>query len=459
MKVLWIGNIMLPSIADEVVDCMYEVKEGWVTGMVNLVMDHQPENGIDFYYAFPSDPAYSGFRSKIRRGQGLMRYFCFYEDKANPHIYSGYIEDRIQELIDEIQPDLVHCFGTEYGHTLAVARCLGDSSKLLISIQGLCSVYSKAFLANLPHELAKRYTLRDYLKQDNIIQQKNKFEIRGEREIDAISMAGSLAGRTAFDRYYCQLWNKDAPYYVSREILRPEFYTDSWPRPDRKQHSIFVSQGDYPIKGIHYMLLAMPGILARYPDATLNVAGNNLIRRSNWKDILKRSSYGRYLLAIIAENHLNKVVNFTEPLREGEMKRMYLTSDLYVCCSTLENSPNSLGEAMLLGVPCVAADVGGIPDMFIGGVDGILYHGYRSADISFYEEKEGSDDREVSLEEQVHNLEQAVLTMWSDREKMKEYGRNARAHALITHDPEKNYQELMAIYDDIYARISGNLDS
>lgn len=63
-------------------------------------------------------------------------------------------------------------------------------------------------------------------------------------------------------------------------------------------------------------------------------------------------------------------------LTAGQMRDRYLASSLYVCCSALENSPNSLGEAMLLGMPCVSADVGGIPSMFTDGVDGILYRGF-----------------------------------------------------------------------------------
>jgi glycosyltransferase involved in cell wall biosynthesis len=451
MKVLWIGNIMLPSIAEDVLNCMYEVKEGWVTGMVNLMMNHQPDNGIDFHYAFPSESAYSGFRSHIHKGQGAMRYYCFYENKNTSHIYDGYLEDRLSAILDDVQPDIVHCFGTEYGHTLAAARCIKDCSKLLISIQGLCSIYADAFQANLPREIVERHTLRDYFKKDSIKEQQEKFEVRGLREIEAISLAGNLAGRTAFDRHYSKLWNQNAPYFISREILRPEFYTDCWPGVRSKQHRIFISQGDYPIKGLHYMLLAMPGILKKYPDTTLRVAGNNVVSRRNWKDILKRSSYGKYLLHLMEQNHLDKVVTFTEPLREGEMKREYLSSDLYVNCSTMENSPNSLGEAMLLGLPCVAADVGGIPDVFTDGVDGILYHGFRRSDISFYQEKEGKDLKEETTAEQAHNLEEAVITMWSDRSKMIEYGKNARAHAMQNHDQEKNYQELMAIYDTIYS--------
>ena len=40
---------------------------------------------------------------------------------------------------------------------------------------------------------------------------------------------------------------------------------------------------------------------------------------------------------------------------------------MFLLPSSCENSPNSLGEAMLLGMPCVASNAGGIPDMLAAG--------------------------------------------------------------------------------------------
>ena len=46
---------------------------------------------------------------------------------------------------------------------------------------------------------------------------------------------------------------------------------------------------------------------------------------------------------------------------------------MFICPSSIENSPNSLGEAQLLGVPTIASYVGGVPDMINHGKTGLLY--------------------------------------------------------------------------------------
>lgn len=55
------------------------------------------------------------------------------------------------------------------------------------------------------------------------------------------------------------------------------------------------------------------------------------------------------------------------------MKERYLKSQVFVLPSSIENSPNSLGEAMLLGVPCIASDVGGVRCLMTHSVEGLIY--------------------------------------------------------------------------------------
>lgn len=48
------------------------------------------------------------------------------------------------------------------------------------------------------------------------------------------------------------------------------------------------------------------------------------------------------------------------------MVKRYLLSNVFICPSTIENSPNSLCEAQLLGVPHIASYVGGTADLMKG---------------------------------------------------------------------------------------------
>ena len=81
---------------------------------------------------------------------------------------------------------------------------------------------------------------------------------------------------------------------------------------------------------------------------------------------------------------------------------------------------------MLIGVPCVAADVGGIHNMLTHGGDGVLYPA-------------GSVD----------SLAQKIIEIFSKEAITEKYSENARRHARDTHDADQNYYNLIRIYQEI----------
>lgn len=121
------------------------------------------------------------------------------------------------------------------------------------------------------------------------------------------------------------------------------------------------------------MLRAMPEILRAFPDAHLYVAGNDLTRTDSLYAKLKISSFSKYIKKLIVEYKLVNKVTFTGSLNEQQMKERFLKSNVFVSSSTIENSPNSLGEAMLLGMPCVSSDVGGVKNLMKHEEEGYVY--------------------------------------------------------------------------------------
>ncbi len=444
MKVLWLCNIMMPMIAEQL-NMEASNKEGWLSGLASVILKRQNENGIELAVAFPAP------ENMFSEGQEVCmhtlsirgsRLVCwgFREDVTRPEHYDKGLEERLRKIIDSCRPDMVHCFGTEYPHTLAMCRVFPQKKKLLISIQGLCSVCAESYFADMPEKVIRSVTLRDWLKKDSIRKQQQKFVMRGKMEIEAVRLAGNIAGRTEWDRAYTRDWNPGAVYYNMNETLRESFYGARWNREDCIPHSIFLSQGDYPIKGLHYMLKAMRAILKEFPDTRVYVAGNSVIRCETLKEKLKISGYGKYLRRLIKENGLQDKIVMLGRLDEKQMLDRYLKSHLFVCCSSIENSPNSLGEAMLLGMPCVSADVGGIPSIFTGGEDGVLYRGFR---------KELNNDS--NLEGVSARLAKSVIEVWKNQEQLVEYCKNARKHAEKNHNREENYSKMTEIYTKIIA--------
>ena len=120
-------------------------------------------------------------------------------------------------------------------------------------------------------------------------------------------------------------------------------------------------------------------------------------------------------------------IRYLGPLDAASMRQAYLDADVFVLPSTCENSPNSLGEAMLLGLPCVVSHAGGIPDMLTHEREGLIYGNATDAGA----------------------LANYILQVLQSPDGGAALGQAARARALQTHDPRTNALTLWKIYADI----------
>ncbi len=426
MKVLWVCNIIIPAIARQL-GVSYSNREGWLSGLLDRVVQEQDRNHIELGIAFPVDEEMGDFY-RVMQFNEVTTCHCygFVENLDTPEIYDAALEPRFRTILEAFEPDILHVFGTEFPHALASVKVFGKPEKTLVSIQGLCSAIANAYMADLPPKVVRKVTLRDFIRKDSLKQQQKKYKKRGEHEKQVIRYVKNIAGRTDFDRTETAKINPDAKYFFLNEIMRSSYYRDRWKRSACRPYSIFLSQGDYPLKGFHYLLKAMPKVLEQFPQAQVYVAGNSIIGDGTMKGMLKLSAYGKYLRKLIKENHLQDKVTMLGKLSEEEMKEQFLQSHVFVLASALENSPNSLGEAMLLGVPCVAADVGGVHNILTDGGDGFLYP---AGDV------EALADRIIEI-----FTKEAIVDRLTD---------NERKHARVNHDADQIYYRLLRIYREI----------
>lgn len=347
--------------------------------------------------------------------------------EGTPLQYRPALEEQFYQSLLAIQPDVIHIWGTEYAHTLAMvnaAERASMGSRVVISIQGLCSMCARHYCEGLPEWACRRYTLRDFVKRRNIHQQQERYRRRGRLEIQALEKVEHVIGRTDWDRAITGQIRKERQYHFCNETLRPAFYQGSWQYDACTRHRIFASSCAYPVKGFHYLLEAMPLILERYPDATISVTGSSFFC-DGLAGKLRQEYYQRYLKNLAEKHGLHNKIHFLGSLDAVQMKQAYLDANVFALPSTTENSPNSLGEAMLLGVPCVAADVGGVRNLMHPG-EGYVYQSTAP-----------------------YMLADAIVRVFDLQGKAAEMGQCARERALQTHDPDKNLQDLLAAYQAV----------
>ena len=426
MRILWFTNIALPIIANDMNDAVSN-GGGWLSGVAETIRnDHENQLTI----AFPMDRN----RGKIVSGRvDRLDYYGIPIDKFSSEFNEKIIE-QYEQIIIKSKPDCIHIWGTEYLHSyyaMAASKQRGLEGATVVSIQGLVSVYAKHFISGIPEKIAKRKTIGELIQTSHktgIWEGKREFEKRGVYEKKTLQLTKHIIGRTDWDRACTYIVNPSAEYHFCNETLRNSFYKNRWMFENAEKYSIFVSQAGYSVKGFHYMIEAFEIIKRFYPTAKLYSTGN--LKCETVKDRIRMDSYSKYLLKMIQKKKLGSNIVFVGNLNEKEMCQRYMKSHVFVSPSTIENSPNSLGEAMILGMPVVASDVGGVKNMLNHGQEGYIYQMDAPYMLAYY-----------------------VMKIFKDDKVACEMAEKARNHALQTHDAAKNYADLIKIYNKIKRKI------
>ncbi len=111
-----------------------------------------------------------------------------------------------------------------------------------------------------------------------------------------------------------------------------------------------------PLKGIQFMIRALPGILASHPDIYYLIIGNGTHHEALMEEVRKAD--------------VGKQVIFAGMRKD--VPRLLAASDIFVLPTLTEALPTVLAEAMAARLPIVASRVGGIPEMVIDEQNGCL---------------------------------------------------------------------------------------
>ena len=182
-----------------------------------------------------------------------------------------------------------------------------------------------------------------------------------------------------------------------------------------KNRIITTASADVPLKGLKYLINALPKIISLYPDTELVVIG-------------KAKSNGE-TMKLIKKLNLLPHIHFKSNLKEKDIVDLYASAELAVIPSLYEGFGFGAGEAMSCGVPLISTLSGGLEDIVKG---------------SCYEIEPGSSVQ----------IENAVIDLFDNEEEMKRVALLGRKRILEKFNWRQAAKGYLAIYEREITRFS-----
>lgn len=409
MKVLWMSNIV-PAYPAKQMNITASPMGGWIFSMAKslLNVDEKLLLGI---------VSMGNVSSLYFCEEGRIRYFVL-PISSKPRER----RENWEKILAIFEPDIVHLQGTEFDTAYYLLE-RKHTYITIASIQGLVGECAKYYYGGISvYDRIINTTLRD-LARTTMRQEKKNFELRGRAEVRVLQKVDYIIGRTDWDKSACYKLDVIKRYRKCNENLRDAFYTQQWQYARCVPHSIFLSQAGVPYKGAHVLLEALKTVKRDFPDVSVRIAGYDIMATTQGKRRLRQHGYTKYLSGLIKEYDLSEQVRFTGLLNETEIVREYLNANCFVQTSAIENSSNSLGEAMSLGMPVIASFVGGTGDFLNHKQNGLLYPFNDTNLLAYY-----------------------IKQLFTDDVLCTRLGAAARKQARKYYDREKNAQTMFSIY-------------
>jgi len=416
IKVLWFTNIPPGAVSEKI--GIEKYSGGWLTSLEKeLSLSEDVELIVSFYL----DKYLDEFRI------GNTTYFPVYRKNSKSklirlinrsrNIVKSDNEELLQllEVVNKVKPDLIHVHGTEDNFGLLAGKV---KIPTVISVQGILSAIAEKFFSGIPMEVAsKNEGIKiKILRKSHLILFKN-MRRRLLRERQILERSEYVIGRTEWDRRVSRLLAPNAIYFTGNEILRNSFYECVW-QPQRSKSKIQIVTVLSPaiFKGLE-MIVKTASLLSSYKefDFEWRVVGLD-----------KKDAIVKVVQQWLKADFTKLKVIFLGRKDEKNVLEILMNSNVFCQVSHIENSSNSLSEAMLIGMPIVASNVGGTSSMIQNQKEGLLVQEGESFSTA------------AAIIELARNWKLAI-----------EYGKNARSCALNRHNKRLIVSELISVYKKI----------
>lgn len=408
MKVLWFS--LFPGLSDVYLNDK-ATGGGWIKSLEKNIQD-KIDLTIAFYHPKVVEPFALGRTNYFPIKSYQYGKLSKIKERLLNSIEGDYHLKSLLLVIDKVKPDLIHIHGTESVFGL-VQQFVNVPT--VVSIQGTITVYKYKYFSKISYFDVIRFSyVKSFLFFRTYIDLYKRFKKIEVREQRIYNHTKHFIGRTAWDRRITKVLAPAADYYHNDEILRGAFYENVWKYTPSGKLVLFTTNGADIYKGLETLLACATLLDNNKFDYEWHVAGLN--RVDEVVNIAARTT----------GKPISPNIKFLGRLDEKSLVESLLRAHVYVATSHIENSPNSLCEAQILGLPCIAAHAGGTNSLLDDNVDGVLI-------------QDGDP----------YSMAGAIVELQADYDNAILLGENARTRALLRHNPVKITNELLEIYKTI----------
>lgn len=357
MKILWFSLSPCGSLRR---NNTKRVIQGWMISLEDALKQNTDIELEVAYFSDKEEPpfTYDGVRyypMYIKRGSGILAKII--ETYRTTESIDKQAKAVMLDVVRQSAPDLIHIHGTEQSFGLIAEEI--KHIPICYSLQGLLAPYVERYFSGYTEAQINKYRgLYAKLRCTTATHDYRRFSKKGEREVKFIKGAKYIFGRTEWDFLICKLLNTDVKYLEVNEILRDPFYCTRWEKEELG-------------KPLQLLTVLSPGAINKGYETLLKAA--SLLKQHYGNDFVWNvvGYTENYWLADIG----HKIYKTTNEecniklcgLASGEeLAAMLAETDIYIQTSHIENSPNSLCEAMIVGTPIIATNVGGTETMLQG---------------------------------------------------------------------------------------------
>lgn len=258
-------------------------------------------------------------------------------------------KNKYLELINDVQPDIIHIHGTEQSFSLI----LGNTQiPCIVSIQGILSNYSEKYFSGIsPLNFFMHEPFLDHIKLKSALSRYKIFLANAKRERECLKKASNVIGRTQWDKNSSTVLAPFAKYWHCDELLGEDFLKAKWTKEAYSNpFRIITITGNAPYKGFETIAKTceiLDALNFEYQWEVIGLAQNSTIIKAS-KNLAR----------------ISPRISFKGKQNSTYISKALSEADCYIQVSHIENSPNSLCEAMLVGVPVIASFAGGTSSLF-----------------------------------------------------------------------------------------------